>query len=686
MASQNSKTGDGSSVGLFIPIPERLARWFPSRKPQDDSPPHVTFFVVGEVPPNRVDDLRRACTETLSYLGKVKADLGPMDYFDTDEHRVAFLSVNFDQEMGHARALLRERLRKEGFDLEDKFFQYHPHATLSYMEPGSKYQEPLPDTGLWEFDHMELWGLPTVVKVPTTRKKSAKGKYKDKKKDDEGNVHYEYGPRQISKRNKEKAKRVEDLRKKIDDLRKKVKSDLSSSQEETKNQSLAVALMDATYERVGNDESASDGHFGVTGWQVKHVTFKGDKAVLNYVGKSGVKQKKEVKDPSLVSALKKATKGKKGDDEIITISAKEVNEYLKLFDITAKDIRGFHANLEMKNALEEVRKKGPELPRSRKEKDEILKKEFNKALEKASEAVGHESATLKSNYLVPGFEERYLHDGTIVEEFDMGKKATKTKAEKEDEEAERLSRPSPKKKPPRKDKRRNRVDIDEDSDTDQDDPDMSLNYKRVGTAKKTQSFPYSRTIVNGRVTRRSCNPNDRTRRAIMPRKITKKGAQEVNSMLDRIANLFENEYEALDIPQRIARDLAYRIDLASDHIARTAGFDPKEIASEEAGPLEGDSDEPYMSGNFTEKEHHELGQKQKSGLSGADKRAALEALIESGASPKTIVAFLTKSASEDTHAKYALAKLAEEEDSEEDAEDSEEEGASKKAHGFNLFG
>jgi hypothetical protein len=71
----------------------------------------------------------------------------------------------------------------------------------------------------------------------------------------------------------------------------------------------------------------------------------------------------------------------------------------------------------MQERLRTIRSKGPKLPSDRKGKDEILKKEFKKALEGAAEAVGHEASTLRSQYLVPALEDAYLKDGTVIEKF-----------------------------------------------------------------------------------------------------------------------------------------------------------------------------------------------------------------------------------------------------------------------------
>lgn len=262
---------------------------------------------------------------------------------------------------------------------------------------------------------------------PSSSRVAARFKSKKtiKTKDGDEATVYEYGPRQVANRHKEKAERVEKLRKSISDLRTKVKSDLKSEDELTRMSALAVALMDETAERVGNHESAEDGHFGVTGWRKKHITFGKDKVTIKYVGKSGVKHEKVVERPETVKALKEVCAGKSGEDcvfetEEIRLDPKDVNDYLKKFDVTAKDIRGFRANDEMCKALRAERDKGPELPRSRKEKDKILKAEFKRALEAVAEIVGHEAATLKSQYLVPGLEDSYLHDGTVLKTLKSG--------------------------------------------------------------------------------------------------------------------------------------------------------------------------------------------------------------------------------------------------------------------------
>jgi hypothetical protein len=104
--------------------------------------------------------------------------------------------------------------------------------------------------------------------------------------------------------------------------------------------------------------------------------------------------------------------------------------------------------------------------------------------------------------------------------------------------------------------------------------------------------------------------------------MTKKGAKSVTAALDQLANLFQADHETLGVPQRIATDFAYKCDLLSDTIEKQAGlprralteldvnkeqgFDPEVIGEEVSGPLEGDSDEPFMKAEFTQQENREL--------------------------------------------------------------------------------
>jgi hypothetical protein len=141
--------------------------------------------------------------------------------------------------------------------------------------------------------------------------------------------------------------------------------------------------------------------------------------------------------------------------------------------------------------------------------------------------------------------------------------------------------------------------------------------------------------------------------------LTRRGARSLTAAMDRIATVIQNNPDVLGIDPKIALDFARRTDLLSDAIettatvnfpARTAdatneedlslpseGFDPQHIGEEEPGPLEQiDSDEPFMSGHFTQERFHELGEKEEAGvlLPMADKFAALLNDFEQNLTPR----------------------------------------------------
>jgi len=210
----------------------------------------------------------------------------------------------------------------------------------------------------------------------------------------------------------------------------------------------------------------------------------------------------------------------------------------------------------------------------------------------------------------------------------------------------------------------------------------------------------------------------------MPKSITKKGAFQASAALDRIATLIQMEHTSLGIPEKVASDFAHRCDLLADRIERTAGlvrdqkgnlknadFNPSEIGVEKAGPLEGDSDESYMRGEFSQQERRELREEVESGNIAAPDldpqpanpgvQANFKALLAALKSAKLTPAGAAKAAKALELATGVIKSSSddEDEDDEKDAgkkagsrwasdgedEDDEKDAGKKASHGFNLF-
>ena len=227
---------------------------------------------------------------------------------------------------------------------------------------------------------------------------------------------YVYSEEDVAQRHAKKAQRIEALKRKESSLRAAVKRDVAAGNDAA----LAVGLILATYERPGNPGSAKAGHYGVTGWECRHLSTDKRKAVIDYIGKSGVHQTKTVKEPYLVEALAAKARqcGKRKGSKLLPVSASAVNRYLDTFDVSAKDLRTFGANTEMQRELKRARAAGPDLstlkPRDVKK---TLKAEFTAALGVVASRLGHTTSVLRKQYLVSTVEPTYLETGAVVQTF-----------------------------------------------------------------------------------------------------------------------------------------------------------------------------------------------------------------------------------------------------------------------------
>lgn len=228
-----------------------------------------------------------------------------------------------------------------------------------------------------------------------------------------------------SPRWQKKKESLQQLSNNIHRLRLNVSRDLQSEDERTALTALVVAVMDRSAERIGNDDSADNGHFGVTGFRKKHITVVGSKVHLEYVGKSGTKHDKSISDLRIAKALKKAIKNAPGKfifetSDGFRIKSDKVNRYLEPFAISAKDLRGYNANKWIIELLkkEESRRENTDVTpeKARKERKKI----FNKAVKETAARVGHGAATLKKHYMVPELPVEYIEKGKIIDMKNIG--------------------------------------------------------------------------------------------------------------------------------------------------------------------------------------------------------------------------------------------------------------------------
>ena len=220
--------------------------------------------------------------------------------------------------------------------------------------------------------------------------------YKKKVKTESG-FKYEYDSAFLKKRWAEKKKKLALLEKNRGRLLKDCEKYLKSDDLRESAIAACVIIMAETGMRIGNEESSTA---GATTLKVKHVKINGARIKFDFVGKSEVKQHQQMSNAKVVSVLKELMKGKKPNDFVFEIEKKKIwdraiNRFLKDFDISAKDLRGYKANEVMK--------------------EQLKKKDFEEALEETAKIIGHEKSTLKNQYLDPDLVKKYVKAGIEIE-------------------------------------------------------------------------------------------------------------------------------------------------------------------------------------------------------------------------------------------------------------------------------
>ncbi len=212
----------------------------------------------------------------------------------------------------------------------------------------------------------------------------------------------------IKERWDSKRESIYNLKSRIDSLKRSIRNDLFSTNEKDRLTALVIRVMLYTSERIGNEGSAENGHFGITQFKNKHVKVNGNRVNLDYVGKSGVEHEKSFCDETSAVMIEELLKRRNPflftTEDDFRIKPDRVNRYLKDFGAKSKDIRGFNANRLMTMELNRIGKVSDAKDRP---------KVFNASLRKIGAKIGHGASTLRTHYLLPEIETIFYKYGYL---------------------------------------------------------------------------------------------------------------------------------------------------------------------------------------------------------------------------------------------------------------------------------
>lgn len=238
--------------------------------------------------------------------------------------------------------------------------------------------------------------------------------------DDAGRRQYLYHPQWRARRDAAKFDRVLDFGRAMSRAREKVLTDLGAEGMELDRAcAVAVRLLDLGYFRIGNDVYAdTNGSFGLTTLERRHVTRRKETLVFRFDGKSGVEHCILIDDPAVVQALETMRRRRSADDPRLLawkdgrtwrpLDSTRVNDYVRRttgVDATAKDFRTWHATVIAAASLAQTEEKGTSKA--------SRKRAVAATMGEVAEFLGNTPALARSSYVDPRVVDAYEEGRTI---------------------------------------------------------------------------------------------------------------------------------------------------------------------------------------------------------------------------------------------------------------------------------
>jgi DNA topoisomerase-1 len=238
--------------------------------------------------------------------------------------------------------------------------------------------------------------------------------------DDAGRRQYLYHPEWRVRRDAEKFERMLLFGQGLVKAREMVLSDLGREGMPLERAcAAAVRLLDLGYFRIGNDVYAdTNGSFGLTSMERRHVKRHQDRLIFTFTGKSGVDHRIEIDDETVIEAVEIMRKRRAKDDPRLmayqdgrswrSVIPDLVNTYVRAttgLEATAKDFRTWHATVLAAAALAETPEHG-DTKASR-------KRAVSGAMKEVSDFLGNTPTLARSAYVDPRVIEAYDRGLTI---------------------------------------------------------------------------------------------------------------------------------------------------------------------------------------------------------------------------------------------------------------------------------
>lgn len=227
--------------------------------------------------------------------------------------------------------------------------------------------------------------------------------------DKAGRLQYIYHPAFRARQEQAKFERVLRFAKALPHMRRVVSRDLARPElDYRKVMATIISIMDRTYIRVGNDTYAKENQsYGLTTLRSKHTTVAGDTITFDFVGKSGQRHTKKIRNRSLARIVRQLDElpgyevfkyygsGQGEARKLHDVKSEDVNAYIKEVmgdEFSAKDFRTWAGTLIASAELAVA---------ERAESERERKKTITACVRKVAKTLGNTPAVARSSYIDP---------------------------------------------------------------------------------------------------------------------------------------------------------------------------------------------------------------------------------------------------------------------------------------------
>ena len=251
--------------------------------------------------------------------------------------------------------------------------------------------------------------------------KSASSKIQAQGKDGAGRTQSIYNPTFRLKQEKLKFDRILRFAEQLPKLRKQLDKDLARKRlGKEKVLAAIVKLIDEAYFRVGNEQYAKEHQsYGITTLRSKHTKVKSTTITFDFIGKSGQRHVKKIKDAKLARIIKQLDelpgyeifRYQDDDGAMHDLHAADVNAYIKQHmgdEFTAKDFRTWGGTL-----LAATEVIADTLPDDASQT--ARKRALTKIIKRVAKRLGNTPAIARSSYIDPRIFAMYEDTKSLAE-------------------------------------------------------------------------------------------------------------------------------------------------------------------------------------------------------------------------------------------------------------------------------